>query len=230
MITATRILVVDDEAGITHGLDAFFSAHGYDVRIADEGKTALETFWQWRPHLVIMDLSVPNLGDLAFCQEVRSASDVPIIVLSVRDQERTKVQVLECGADDYVTKPFGMEELLARARVALRRASGLQFRSVMIELGDFHLDTGSHRVEIGGAQVQLTPKEFELLSYFLRHAGRVLTHKMLLGAVWGRAFANQPDTVRVLVRQLRRKIEPNPSDPVYLKTEPSIGYRFEPNR
>jgi two-component system KDP operon response regulator KdpE len=230
MITATRILIADDEAHITQALETFFAAHGYEVRVADDGKTALETFWQWRPHLVITDLSMPNLGGLAFCQEVRSASDVPIIVISVRDQETTKVQVLECGADDYVTKPFGMEELLARVRAALRRASGLQFRSPMIELGDFHLDTGSHRVAIGSAQIQLTPKEFELLSYLLRHAGRVLTHKMLLGAVWGRAFANQPDTVRVLVRQLRRKIEPNPSTPVYLKTEPSIGYRFEPNR
>jgi two-component system KDP operon response regulator KdpE len=227
MTSETRILVVDDEPQIRQVLETSLTANGFAVQVADDGKTGLQMFWQWRPNLVITDLSMPGMGGLIFCQEVRSASEVPIIILSVKDQEETKVRVLECGADDYVTKPFGMEELLARVRAALRRASGIQLRSEVLELGDFRLDTSSHRVQIKGAEVQLTPKEFELLSYLLRHAGCVLTHKMILAAVWGRAFADQPDTVRVLVRQLRRKIEPNPSLPTYLKTEPSIGYRFE---
>jgi two-component system KDP operon response regulator KdpE len=230
MISGTKILVVDDEPQITEVLRTSFAAHGYEVQVADDGKIALEIFWRWRPDLVITDLSMPNMGGLALCQEVRSASDIPIIVLSVRDQEATKVQILESGADDYVTKPFGMDELLARVRSALRRTSTMPLPSEVVELGDFLLDAAAHRVKIKGAQVHLTPKEFDLLSYLLRHAGRVLTHKMLLAAVWGRSFADEPDTVRVLVRQLRRKIEPDPAIPTYLQTEPSIGYRFEPGK
>jgi two-component system, OmpR family, KDP operon response regulator KdpE len=230
MTSGIKILVVDDEPQITEVLKTSFDSHGYEVQVADDGRTALEVFWRWRPNLVITDLSMPIMGGLALCQEIRSASDVPIIVLSVRDQEAAKVQILECGADDYVTKPFGMDELLARVRSALRRTSGLPFRSEVVELGDFVLDTTAHRVKIKGTQIHLTPKEFDLLSYLLRHAGRVLTHKMLLTAVWGRAFTDQPDTVRVLVRQLRRKIEPDPAIPTYLQTEPSIGYRFEPGK
>jgi two-component system KDP operon response regulator KdpE len=228
MDSAARILVVDDDRDITQVLKTALGAHGFAVRSADDGEPALELLRQWQPQLVITDLSMPGMGGIALCHAIRAHSNVPIIVLSVKNQEAVKVQALEDGADDYLTKPFGIEELLARVNAALRRASMATGHVELLALGNFKLDVRAHRVEISGQEIHLTPKEFELLTIFLRNAGRVLTTKSLLTEIWGRTYAEQPDAVRVLVRQLRRKIEPNPSSPTYVKTEPWVGYRFEP--
>lgn len=230
MASPTRVLVVDDERDITRVLEKVLASHGYEVRTADDGEQALELFKQWQPQLLMTDLSMSKMGGIALIQAIRSHSGVPIIVLSVKSQETTKVQALECGADDYVTKPFGTEELLARIRAALRRVSIAPGRAETLAFGDFKLDARAHRVQIKGREVHLTPKEFDLLALLLQNAGCVMTHKSLLSELWGRTYAEQPDAVRVLVRQLRQKIEPNPSSPTYLKTEPWIGYRFEPSR
>ena len=224
-----RILVVDDELHITQILETSLAARNYDVRSAGNGQAALELFRQWQPDLVITDLSMPKMSGVALCQAIRSFSNTPIIVLSIREQEAAKVEALECGADDYITKPFGMNELLARVKAALRRAStAAAAHSSVLEAGQFRMDLTAHQAQVGGKEVYLTPKEFELLSFLLKNTGRVITHKELLAAIWGRAFADQPDAVRVLVRQLRKKIEPDPAVPKFLKTEPWIGYRFEP--
>ena len=226
-VGAQRVLVVDDEPQITHVIQASLTAHGYEVRSADDGETALAIFRQWQPELVITDLSMPKVGGIALCQSIRVFSDVPIIVLSVRDQEISKVEALECGADDYITKPFGMEELLARVRAALRRSAAASTRTELFESGDFRVDVTAHKAEIRGKEVYLTPKEFQLLAFLLRNEGKVLTYQNLRTAIWGRTYTDQADAVRVLVRQLRKKIERNPATPKYLKTEPWIGYRFE---
>lgn len=223
-----RLLIVDDERDVTRVLQAFFASQGYAARTADDGSTAMKLMREWQPDLIITDLSMPNVGGIALCREVRKTSPVPIIVLSVREEETTKVEALNSGADDYVTKPFGTDELLARVRATLRRTT--QPKSVMraFHVGDFSLDREAYTVEIRGREVRLTPKEFQLLEFLMQNVGRVLTHKMLLSAVWERSYAEQLDSVRALVKQLRRKIEPNPSAPRYLKTEPWIGYRFDP--
>lgn len=224
----SRLLVVDDEPDITRVLGTFLGTRGYSVRTADDGATALSVMREWAPDLIITDLSMPNMGGIAFCREVRKSSSVPIVVLSVREEESTKVEALNSGADDYVTKPFGMDELLARVRAALRRASQSIHLLSRFEAGDFRMDQEAHTVHVKGHEVRLTPKEFHLLMYFIRNAGRVLTPRALLAEVWERPYAEQLDSVRTLVRQLRKKIEPNPSAPRYLKTEPWIGYRFHP--
>jgi two-component system KDP operon response regulator KdpE len=223
-----RILVVDDEPEISRSLQMLLNAHGFEARSALDGKSGLEVVRDWKPHLIITDLSMPKMSGIALCQAIRSKSDTPIIVLSVKQEETSKVQALECGADDYVTKPFGLNELLARVRAALRRSSTLAAGTETLEAGDFRIDLAAHRVEIGGREIHLTPKEFELLTVLMRSAGKLLTHNNLLLAIWGEVYVNQTDTIRVLVRQLRRKIEPNPAVPKYLKTEPWIGYRFDP--
>jgi two-component system KDP operon response regulator KdpE len=224
----TRVLVVDDERDITRVLEKALGGHGYEVRTADDGEKAMELFRKWNPQLLITDLSMPRTGGMALIQSIRSHSGVPIIVLSVKHQESIKVQALDIGADDYITKPFGIDELLARIHAALRRTTMAPGHSEVLLLGDFKVDSRAHRVEIKGQEVRLTPKEFDLLVVLMNNAGCVVTHKTLLSELWGRTYAEQPDAVRVLVRQLRQKIEPNPSAPTYLKTEPWIGYRFEP--
>jgi two-component system, OmpR family, KDP operon response regulator KdpE len=227
--TRQRILVVDDEPQIRQVLNAYLSGRGFDVREANDGDRALETFGAWQPDLVVTDLSMPRMGGISLCKEIRKCSAVPIIVLSVREEESTKVEALECGADDYVTKPFGTDELWARIRAALRRASGVRPQTTTYFVGRFRVDTAAHKAEIEGiGEVPLTPKEFELLIYLLENPGRVITQKALLDAIWGRAYSDQTDNVRALVHQLRKKIEPNPAAPTYLKTEPWVGYRFEP--
>jgi two-component system, OmpR family, KDP operon response regulator KdpE len=225
-----RVLVVDDEPQITQALHASLGARGYEVRSADDGESAMEVFRQWQPGLVITDLSMPKVGGIALCQAIRSCSEVPIIILSVRGQESFKVQALECGADDYVTKPFGTDELVARMRAVVRRMSAASSKQEILEAGDFRVDLVAHRAEIRGQEIHLTPKEFELLTFLVKNTGKVLTHKALLAAIWGRTYAEQPDVVYMLVRQLRKKIESNPAAPKYLKTEPWIGYRFETNK
>jgi two-component system KDP operon response regulator KdpE len=227
MNAAQRILVVDDETQIARVLRRGLSARGYEVQTASDGEEALNVFSRWSADLVITDLSMPQMGGLELCRHLRKLSQVPIIVLSVRGEERTKVEALDAGADDYVTKPFGIDELLARVRAALRRAPTAIAREVKnIALGDFHVDLEARSVSVRGGEVHLTPKEYELLVYLIRHAGKVLTHRVLLGAIWGGDYTEQTEYLRVFVGQLRKKIEADPSKPRYILTEPWIGYRF----
>lgn len=221
-----RILVVDDEPQLTRVLMRSLTSKGYDVRIAGDGEFALQTFRDWPPSLVITDLAMPNMGGLELCRKLREVSVVPIIVLSVRGEEKTKVEALDAGADDYVTKPFGMDELLARIRAALRRQPSTESQSHNLEVGEFHVDLDAHIATRGGEELRLTPKEFDLLTYLVRNAGKVLTHRALLGAVWGGDYTEQHEYLRVFIGQLRKKIEPDPSKPRFILTEPWIGYRF----
>lgn len=227
-----RILVVDDEPQIARVLRTGLKTHGYDVRVAADGVSALETFGDWHPDLVVTDLAMPNLDGLELCRRLREMSQLPIIVLSVRGEEKTKVEALDAGADDYVTKPFGMDELLARVRAQLRRASNpavSETSSAVLEVGDFRVELESRRVYVRESEVHLTPKEYDLLVHFVRHADKVLTHRTLLTAVWGGNYTEQGEYLRVFVGQLRKKIEPNPSAPRYILTEPWVGYRFNPD-
>jgi two-component system, OmpR family, KDP operon response regulator KdpE len=224
-----RILVVDDEAQIARVLRRSLAARGYEVQVAGEGEEALEIFNAWAPDLVITDLSMPNMGGLELCRRIRATSQAPIIVLSVKGEERAKVEALDAGADDYVTKPFGIDELLARVRATLRRAPAPADQQVkVLQAGDFLADLESHNVKARGAEVHLTPKEYELLVYLIRHPNKVLTHRALLGAVWGGDYAEQTEYLRVFIGQLRKKIEADPAKPRYILTEPWIGYRFNP--
>ena len=227
-MTKPRILVVDDEQQITRVLRRSLTSQGYDVRVAAEGEAALQTFGDWRADLVITDLAMPNMNGIELCRKLRSISDVPIVVLSVRGEERAKVEALDAGADDYVTKPFGMEELLARIRATLRRAPISSGESNLIKAGDFTVDIAARSVELQGKPVHLTPKEYDLLVYLLRNARKVLTHRALLGAVWGGDYTEQTEYLRVFIGQLRKKIEPSPASPRYILTEPWVGYRFNP--
>jgi len=229
MNQSQRILVVDDESQIARVLRRSLAARGYEVQVASEGEEALEIFNAWAPDLVITDLSMPNMGGLELCRRVRATSQTPIIVLSVKGEERAKVEALDAGADDYVTKPFGMDELLARVRAALRRAPGADGSEVKeIEAGDFHVDPEARIVTVRGGEVHLTPKEYELLVYLIRHSGKVLTHRALLGAVWGGDYVEQTEYLRVFIGQLRKKIEADSAKPRYILTEPWVGYRFNP--
>ena len=223
-----RILVVDDEPQITRVLRTSLSSQGYDIRVANDGETALEIMKDWTPDLVITDLSMPNMDGLQLCRRLRLSTNIPIIVLSVKGEEKTKVQALDAGADDYVTKPFGIEELLARVRASLRRVPAVNEEVSLIEIGDFRIDLAAHKVEVRRREVHLTPKEFDLLVYLARHPGKVATHRALLSAIWGGQSTEQVEYLRVFVGQLRKKLEPESSSPRYIVTEPWVGYRFEP--
>ena len=221
-----RILVVDDEPQLTRVLLRTLTSKGYDVRIAGDGEFALQTFRDWKPSLVITDLAMPNMDGLELCRRVREISEVPIVVLSVRGEEKTKVEALDAGADDYVTKPFGADELLARIRAALRRQPASDTQTRVLQASDFRIDLDAHVVTRGSEELRLTPKEFDLLTHLMRNAGKVLTHHALLGAVWGGDYTEQHEYLRVFIGQLRKKIEPDPAKPRYILTEPWIGYRF----
>jgi two-component system KDP operon response regulator KdpE len=224
----SRVLVVDDEPQITRVLKTVLTSQGYQVRVAAEGESALSSVSEWRPELVITDLYMPRMDGVELCRRIRAVSAVPIIVLSVKGEERTKVEALDSGADDYVTKPFGIDELLARVRAALRR-SGADADTASFEVGEFRVDLESRRVHARGQEIRLTPKEFDLFVYMARHPSRVITHRTLLEAVWGEASQEQPEYLRVFMGQLRKKLEPDPSNPRFLVTEPWVGYRFNPN-
>jgi two-component system KDP operon response regulator KdpE len=221
-----RVLVVDDEQEITLVLRSGLAKHGYDVRVAGEGEAALELFRAWPPDLVVTDLSMPNMNGLRLCKELREISAVPIIVLSVKGDEATKVEALDSGADDYVTKPFGMGELLARVRATLRRSPEASEEQTVIEEGDFRVDLDRRDVVVAGKEMRLSPKEFDLLIYLIRHSGKVLTHRTLLANIWGGDYTDQTEYLRVFIRHLRKKIEPDPAKPRYILTEPWVGYRF----
>jgi len=224
-----RILIVDDEPQITRVLRTSLDAHGYDLRVANDGQTALQIATDWPPDLMITDLSMPVMDGLELCRRFRVRSQAPIIVLSVKGEERTKVQALDAGADDYVTKPFGISELLARVRANLRRAPQDESAGGVIEEGDFRVDLDAHVVLVRNREVKLTPKEFELLVYLARHSHKVVTHRKLLAAVWSANSTEQPEYLRVFIGQLRKKIETDAASPSYILTEPWVGYRFEPD-
>lgn len=221
-----KILVVDDESQIIRVMRHILSAHSYEIRTASDGEAGFELFNDFQPDLVITDLQMPNVDGLELCQKIRRVSQKPIIILSVKNDEKTIVEALDFGADDYVTKPFSSNELLARVRANLRRVS--QKEENIIELGDFLLDVSAHKVLVKGDEKHLTPKEFELLAVLLKHPEKVLTHQFLLGKVWGSYYTESPEALRVLVGTLRKKIEEDYSNPQYLLTEPWIGYRFNP--
>jgi len=226
-----RILIVDDEPQITRVLRTSLTGHGYDVRSAADGESALETYGDWGPDLVITDLSMPNLDGIELCRRLRRISSVPIVVLSVKGEEQTKVEALDAGADDYVTKPFGMDELLARIRATLRRAPETQDDEsalTVLEAGDFRVDLELRSVTVQDRSLHLTPKEYDLLIYLIRHPGKVLTHRALLAAVWGGNYVEQTEYLRVFIGQIRKKIEVDSASPRYILTEPWIGYRFDP--
>jgi two-component system KDP operon response regulator KdpE len=222
-----RILVVDDEPQIGRLLKTSLGARGYEVAVASDGQAALEMAASWRPDLILLDLGLPLIDGLEVCRQVRAWSQVPIIVLTVRDSEQDKVAALDLGADDYLTKPFGTDELLARIRVALRHAARLSATEEPVRhFGDLMIDLARRLVTVGGQEIHLTPREYELLRVLVTQAGKVLTHRMLLRAVWGNAYEQDVPTLRVFVTQLRRKIEADPSHPSHILTEPGIGYRF----
>jgi two-component system KDP operon response regulator KdpE len=220
-----RILVIDDEPQITRVLRAALTAQSFDVRTANEPEEGLQVFKDWSPDLVITDLMMPGLSGVEVCRAIRTQSAIPVLVLSVRDHERSKVEALDAGADDYVTKPFSIQELLARVRAHLRRAP--ERTTSAIESGDFVLDVEAHSITVQGKAIHLTPKEFELLLHLARHAGKVLTHRVLLTTVWGAQSAHQPEYLRVFVGQLRKKLEAE-TGKQYIQTEPWVGYRFVP--
>jgi two-component system KDP operon response regulator KdpE len=222
---ASRILIVDDEPSILATMAPLLRGRGYEVSTATSGHAALEAVDRQPPQLVILDLGLPDLDGIEVCRRLREGRPIPILVLSARGAEQDKVSALDAGADDYVTKPFGSEELLARVRAALRRADHAGSSGV-IKRGDLSIDVDRRRVVRGADELRLTPKELELLLFFAQHAGRVLTHRAILKAIWGPNAVDQPEHLRVLVNSLRRKLERDPARPQYIKTEPWVGYRF----
>lgn len=223
----SRILIVDDEPQITRVLRTALSTQGYSLKVAANGSEGLDAVEDWQPDLVITDLAMPKISGVELCRAIRENSQIPILVLSVRNQDRQKIEALDAGADDYVTKPFSIQELLARVRALLRRKNAAQETPPeAIDVGDFHINLLQHRVLVRGQELHLTPKQFDLLLCFAEHPGQVLTHRVLLHTVWG-ANADQPEYLRVHINQLRKKIEAS-NEPRYILTEPWIGYRFRP--
>jgi len=227
-VTASaRILLVDDEVSIQRTLTPLLRSRGYDVDVAATGAAALQAAAERPPDLIVLDLGLPDLEGSEVCRRIRMSATMPIIILSARGHETDKVAALDLGADDYVTKPFGPEELLARIRVWLRRIGGDdRTESGRVALGDLTIDYGRRRVLRADEEIRLTPKEFELLAFLARNANRVLTHRAILKAVWGPNAVDQPEHLWVLVAQVRRKIEPDPAHPRYLVSEPWVGYRL----
>jgi len=219
--------VVDDEPQLRRVMLATLTDLGYVVIDAKSGEEALEKFRQETPDLVLLDLNMPGIGGLETCRVIRSGSDVPIIILSVRNAERDKVEALDAGADDYVTKPFGIQELLARIRAAMRRAPGsLEQGPRTIKTEDLEIDFDARTARVAGKSVRLTPKEFDLLRCLVVNGNKAVPHRKLLQAVWGPDYGDEVEYLRVFINALRKKVEPNPSKPKYLMTEPWVGYRF----
>jgi two-component system KDP operon response regulator KdpE len=227
VIDRLLLLLVDDEVAIQRALGPLLRARGYDVVAAETGAAALALFAERTPALIVLDLGLPDIDGVEICRRIRAASQVPIIVLSAREGEPDKVRALDNGADDYVTKPFGPEELLARIRVALRRvASDETAQTGTLAVGDLTIDYDRRLVRRGEDEIRLTPKEFDLLSLLARNHDRVLTHRVILKAIWGPNSVEQPEHLWTLVAQLRKKLEPDPARPRYLRSEPWVGYRF----
>jgi two-component system, OmpR family, KDP operon response regulator KdpE len=226
-MSAAKILVVDDEPQIRRMMRATLTGTGYQIEEARTGEEGLEQFRGFMPDLVLLDLNMPGIGGLETCRAMRSGSDVPIIILTVRNSEKEKVDALDAGADDYVTKPFSMQELQARIRAALRRApSAPENGPPAIALKDLEIDFETRRLRVSGKSVRLTPKEFDLLRYLVLQGGKPVPHRELLQAVWGPDYGDETDYLRVFINHLRKKIEANPAKPKYILTEPWVGYRF----
>ena len=226
-MSAGKILIVDDEPQIRRVMRVILAGENYEVVEARSGEAALLRFREFLPDLVLLDLNMPGMSGLETCRALRETSDVPIVVLTVRHEEEEKVEVLDAGADDYVTKPFGKQELLARIRAALRRSvASPSTGPKSFTSGDLEIDFETRKIRSGKNIVRLTPKEFDLLRYLVSHAGKPVPHRELLQAVWGPDYGDQTDYLRVFVTHLRKKIEPNPAKPQYILTEPWVGYRF----
>ena len=225
--TGARVLVVEDDPGILRALKTNLTRHGFDVETAETGAEALDAYSRRRPDLILLDLGLPDVDGTVVIQEVRARANTPIVVLSVRGAERDKVTALDLGADDYLTKPFGVEELLARVRVALRHAVGAaRGTAAVFNTGELEVDIERRRVRVGGEEVHLTPTEYDLLKAFISQPDKVLTDRMLLRAVWGPEYGSEAHYLHVYVARLRRKIEKDPQSPRYLLTEPGVGYRL----
>ncbi|HET9531038.1 MAG TPA: response regulator transcription factor [Blastocatellia bacterium] len=227
--TKPVILVVDDEPQILRVMRASLPARGYEVRTTPGGEEALDEIRKESLDLIILDLVMPKMSGLEVCRRIREFSSVPIIVLSAKGSEADKITALDLGADDYVTKPFSLDELLARVRAVLRRSHATEANEAVLKVGDLVIDVDERRVTVAGTEVRLTPKEFDVLKYLVRSSGKVVTHRALLQAVWGSESSEQTEYLRVFINQLRRKIEPDPQHPRYILTEPWVGYRFNPN-
>jgi two-component system KDP operon response regulator KdpE len=226
-MSAATILVVDDEPQIRRVMRTALASKGYTIAEAHSGEEALEIVRSEEPDLILLDVNMPGIGGLEACREIREHSDVPIIMLTVKSAEKDKVQALDAGADDYVVKPFSIEELLARIRAALRRASAGEPISP-ISSPELQIDFETRKVFVQGRPVRLTPKEFGLLQQLVANAGKPLAHRTLLQSVWGPDYGEETEYLRVFINQLRKKIEPDPHNPRYICTEPWVGYRFEP--
>jgi two-component system KDP operon response regulator KdpE len=228
-MSAGKILVVDDEPQIRRVMKVILIGEQYEVVEARSGETALVRFREFLPDLVLLDLNMPGLGGLETCREIRETSEVPIIILTVRQEEQRKIELLDAGADDYITKPFSKKELLARIRAAMRR-SPLSMTSGPHSFisEDLEIDFNARKIRAGKKTVRLTPKEFDLLRYLVSQAGKPVPHRELLQAVWGPDYGDQTDYLRVFITHLRKKIERNPAKPQYILTEPWVGYRFNP--
>ncbi|HEY6945023.1 MAG TPA: response regulator transcription factor [Candidatus Acidoferrum sp.] len=228
-MNAANILVVDDEPQIRRVLRSTLSTQGYVITEAKTGEEALESLRKERPDLVLLDVNMPGMGGVAACREIRRASDAPIIMLTVRNAERDKVAALDAGADDYVVKPFGIEELLARIRSALRRYSSGDTLPPFVSK-DMTIDFEARQVTVRDDNVHLTPKEYDVLKHLVANQGKPLTHRRLLQAVWGPDYGEETESLRVVINQLRKKLEADPAHPKYILTEPWVGYRFQPPR
>lgn len=226
-MTHSVILVVDDEPQIRRVMRTTLSSHGYTVLEAKDGPEALEQVRSGRPDLILLDVNLPGPSGLEICREVRASSDAPIIMLTVRNTERDKVHALDAGADDYVVKPFGVEELLARIRASLRRANPAESLPPFLSR-ELSIDFEKRVVTVKSKPVRLTPKEFELLRYLVANRGKSVPHRRLLQAVWGPDYGEETEYLRVFINQLRKKVEPDPRRPRFLHTEPWVGYRFDP--
>jgi two-component system, OmpR family, KDP operon response regulator KdpE len=226
-LSAGRILVVDDQPKIRRFMRTTLVADGYEVEDAKTGEEGLIRMREFRPDLVLLDINMPGMGGLAACREIRSNANIAIIMLTVRNSEEDKVAALDAGADDFVTKPFSTPELLARIRAALRRIPTTQSSPDRVRVGETVIDFDARTVNRGSASVHLTPKELDLLRHLTQHPNQALSHRELLQAVWGPDYGDQVDYLRVFIKNLRKKIEPNPDSPEYITTEPWVGYRFK---
>ncbi|HZS51935.1 MAG TPA: response regulator transcription factor [Bryobacterales bacterium] len=225
-MSAGRILVVDDEPQIRRIMRMTLTDAGYEVDDAKTGEEALEKVRSFRPDLVVLDVNMPGMGGVAACRAIRGDSNIAVVMLTVRNAEADKVEALDAGADDFVTKPFSTPELLARIRAALRRVPAAQSSAAKVRAGRLEIDFAARSVSIAGRRSHLTPKELDLLRYLTQHANEAVPHRELLQAVWGPDYGDQVDYLRVFIKNLRKKIEPDPEHPEYITTEPWVGYRF----
>ncbi|MBV9182915.1 MAG: response regulator transcription factor [Acidobacteria bacterium] len=225
-MSAGRILIVDDQPKLRRLMRTTLVADGYEVDEARSGETALEKIREFRPDLALLDINMPGMGGLATCRAIRSAAKIAIIMLTVRNSEQDKIAALDAGADDFVTKPFSTPELLARIRAALRRVPSLQSLPARLRVRELIIDFDARVIIRQGASIHLTPKELDLLRYLTQHANQAVSHRELLQAVWGPDYGDQVDYLRVFIKNLRRKMEPDPDHPEYIATEPWVGYRF----